>query len=73
MGCAVASEFAAHNKIAFVVLVSPFNKARDEVKYYIDKTNMIKDLLNSKSKSNFVYTSTPFWQKFKYGYVKDIL
>lgn len=40
MGCAVASEFAAHNKIAFVVLVSPFNKARDEVKYYIDKTNL---------------------------------
>lgn len=40
MGCAVASEFAAQNKIGFTVLVSPFNKARDEVKYYIDRTNL---------------------------------
>ena len=38
--CSCFQEFAGQNKIGFTVLVSPFNKARDEVKYYIDRTNL---------------------------------
>ena len=40
MGVQLLPEFAAQNKIGFYSSCVPFNKARDEVKYYIDRTNL---------------------------------
>lgn len=41
MGCAVASEFAAKNKVKFAVLMCPFNKATDTIKNFVSKSEAL--------------------------------
>lgn len=40
MGCAVAGEFAAKNNINFLVLLSPYNKAKDLVKNFVERSQL---------------------------------
>lgn len=40
MGCAVAGKFAATHKLNFLVLLSPYNKAKDLVKNFVERSKL---------------------------------
>lgn len=47
MGCAVAGEFASKNNVKFLVLLSPFNKAKDMVKHFVSRSENFPKLLKT--------------------------
>ena len=67
MGCAVAGEFSSKNKLLFTIMLSPFNKAADNVKFFIEKRNLpnfVKQIIKHTPSKLFLLKSTFNNEKF---------
>lgn len=50
--------------------IEDFNEMRKQGFYYIDKTGLIKELLEHFGKNKSFYAAKTFWKNPKYEYVK---
>ena len=53
--------------------IEDFEKIRQEDFYYVDKTRLIEQFLNTMGSSKFFYTSKTIWKILEYEYVSAFL